>query len=70
MIYLNSKEISFNGDSLYEILKNEDFDPSLVACEVDSKLVKRVDFKTFIPGDGAKIEVFSFVGGGWDKKYF
>lgn len=40
------------------------YDPDFLACEVDEKLVKKVDFDKFIMEDNSKVEVFSFVGGG------
>lgn len=65
MIRLNSKEVSYQeGESLYDFLRRNSFDPALVAVEVDQVLVKRVDFKKFILSDKSYVEVFSFVGGG------
>lgn len=66
MVLINGKEVKIEKDiSLYEILKENKFDPSFVAVEVNEKLVKRENFKNFLVKDGYKVEVFSFVGGGW-----
>lgn len=66
MIKLNSKEINFKeNENLYDFLLRNNFDPSFVAVEVDEKLVKRENFKSFYLKDFSKVEVFSFVGGGW-----
>lgn len=65
MVLINGKEVKIEKDiSLYEILKENKFDPSFVAVEVNEKLVKRENFKNFLVKDGYKVEVFSFVGGG------
>lgn len=66
MVLINGKEVKIKNEiSLYEILKENKFDPSFVAVEVNEKLVKRENFKNFLVKDGYKVEVFSFVGGGW-----
>lgn len=65
MIKLNDKEVSFlEGENLRDFLIRNSYDPNFLACEVDEKLVKKVDFGEFIMEDGSKVEVFSFVGGG------
>lgn len=65
MILLNDKEVSFvKGENLRDFLLRNAYDPDFLACEVNEKLVKKVDFDEFIMEDGAKVEVFSFVGGG------
>lgn len=66
MVLINGKKVKIEKDlSLYEFLKENEFDPLFVAVEVNEKLVKREDFKNFLVKDGYKVEVFSFVGGGW-----
>lgn len=66
MVLINGKEVKIkNKISLYEFLKENKFDPNFVAVEVNQKLVKRENFKNFLVKDGYKVEVFSFVGGGW-----
>lgn len=65
MIKLNDKEVNFlEGENLKDFLLRNNYDPDFLACEVDSKLVRKVDFEDFIVEDESKIEVFSFVGGG------
>lgn len=66
MVLINGKEVKIKNEiSLYEILKENKFDPHFVAVEVNQELVKRENFKNFLVKDGYKVEVFSFVGGGW-----
>ena len=65
MILLNASKVEFvEGESLYDFLRRNNFDPEHVACEVNESLVRRVDFKSFIMEDQYEVEVFSFVGGG------
>lgn len=65
MIKVNAKEFSFvENENLYDLLERANFSPDFVAVEVDENLVKREDFKDYFLQDGAKVEVFSFVGGG------
>lgn len=66
MVLINGKEVKIKNEiSLDEFLKENKFDPHFVAVEVNQKLVKRENFKNFLVKDGYKVEVFSFVGGGW-----
>lgn len=65
MVLINGKEVKIKKEiSLYELLKENEFEPDFVAVEVNQKLVKRENFKNFLVKDGYKVEVFSFVGGG------
>ena len=65
MIKVNSKSFDFlENESLYDLLERANFNPDFVAVEVDEKLVKRENFKDYFLQDKAKVEVFSFVGGG------
>lgn len=66
MVLINGKEVKIKNEIfLYEFLKENKFDPHFVAVEVNQELVKRENFKNFLVKDGYKVEVFSFVGGGW-----
>ena len=61
MIKVNDKEVFFlEGENLRDFLIRNDYDPDFLACEVDCRLVKKVDFDKFILEDGAKVEVFFF----------
>ena len=65
MIKLNDKEVSFlEGENLRDFLIRNSYNPDFLACEVNQKLVKKVNFDEFIMEDESKVEVFSFVGGG------
>ncbi|MDU5148995.1 sulfur carrier protein ThiS [uncultured Anaerococcus sp.] len=65
MLTINDKKVEFiENETLRDFLIRNNFDPDFLACEVDEKLVKKIDFEKFIVEDGSKVEVFSFVGGG------
>ena len=65
MLTINDKKVEFiENETLRDFLIRNNFDPDYLACEVDEKLVKKIDFDKFIVDDGSKVEVFSFVGGG------
>lgn len=65
MVKVNSKNFDFlENESLYDLLERAHFNPDFAAVEVDEKLVKRENFKDYFLQDKAKVEVFSFVGGG------
>ena len=65
LIKLNDKEVFFvEGENLRDFLLRNAYDPDFLACEVNQKLVKKVDFDEFIMEDESKVEIFSFVGGG------
>lgn len=65
MLTINDKKVEFiENETLKDLLIRNNFDPDFLACEVDEKLVKKIDFDKFIVEDGSKVEVFSFVGGG------
>ena len=65
MLTINDKKVEFiENETLKDFLIRNNFDSDFLACEVDEKLVKKVNFDKFIVEDGSKVEVFSFVGGG------
>ncbi len=69
MLTINDKKVEFvENETLRDFLIRNNFDPDFLACEVDEKLVKKIDFEKFIVEDGSKVEVFSFVGGGWFER--
>ena len=69
MLTINDKKVEYReNETLKDFLIRNNFDPAYLACEVDEKLVKKIDFDKFIVKDGSKVEVFSFVGGGWFER--
>lgn len=66
VVKLNGEDVLYKERiSLYDFLISQNFDPAFVAVEVNEDLVKRENFKEKILEDEDKIEVFTFVGGGW-----
>lgn len=69
MVIINDKKYEFlANESLYSFLIRANFDPDFVALEIDSKLIRKKDYKDYILEDNSTIEAFSIVGGGWWKK--
>jgi len=53
-----------SGQTLLELLRELQLDPSRVAVEMDRRIVKRTEWETLELPVGAKIEIVQFVGGG------
>jgi len=52
------------GQTLLELLRELQLEPSRVAVEMDRRIVKRSEWETLELPAGAKIEIVQFVGGG------
>ena len=53
-----------SGQTLLELLRELQLEPSRVAVEMDRRIVKRSEWETLGLPAGAKIEIVQFVGGG------
>jgi sulfur carrier protein len=53
-----------DNKSLGDIIKELQIEDKVMASAVNMQIVKKDDWKTFIPLDGDKIELLQFVGGG------
>jgi sulfur carrier protein len=53
-----------DNKSLGDIIKELQIEDKVMASAVNMQIVKKDDWKTFIPKDGDKIELLQFVGGG------
>jgi sulfur carrier protein len=53
-----------DNKSLGDIIKELQIEDKVMASAVNMQIVKKDDWKTFIPQDGDKIELLQFVGGG------
>jgi len=51
--------------SLQEIITNLQIEDKVMAAAVNMEIVKKDNWKDFIPKDEDKIELLQFVGGGW-----
>lgn len=64
-IFINGEEKKFqNPMTIEEILKDLKIKEMVMACAVNTEIVKKGDWKTFAPKDGDKVEFLEFVGGG------
>ena len=52
------------GQTIRQLLESLALDPARVAVELDRRIVKPRDWDATAVGDGAKIEIVQFVGGG------
>lgn len=52
------------GQTLLELLRDLELEPSRVAVEMDRRIVKRAEWETLELEPGAKLEIVQFVGGG------
>jgi len=53
-----------SGQTLLDLLRELQLEPSRVAVEMDRRIVKRSEWETLELPAGAKIEIVQFVGGG------
>ena len=64
-LIINGDHKEFEDDkSLGDIIKELQIEDKVMASAVNMQIVKKDDWKTFIPKDGDKIELLQFVGGG------
>ena len=65
-ITINGEDKSFNDNfSLQEIIVELKIEDKVMAAAVNMEIVKKDNWKDFIPKDNDKIELLQFVGGGW-----
>ena len=53
-----------NSSTLQDIITNLQLENKVMAAAVNMNIVKKDDWKNFIPKDNDKIELLQFVGGG------
>ncbi|AXX94095.1 MULTISPECIES: sulfur carrier protein ThiS [Arcobacter] len=53
-----------NSSTLQDIITNLQIENKVMAAAVNMNIVKKDDWKNFIPKDNDKIELLQFVGGG------
>ena len=64
-IVVNGESRRINeGQTLMDLLRQLDLDPSRVAIELDRKIVRKAQWEGTVLGDGAMLEIVQFVGGG------
>lgn len=67
MIKVNGENFDFKDITLKELLLKLQYDSSRVAVELNEEIVSKNDYEKVIIKDDDKLEVVSFVGGGWDE---
>lgn len=64
-LIVNGETKEFNNSStLQDIITNLQIENKVMAAAVNMNIVKKDDWKNFIPKDNDKIELLQFVGGG------
>jgi sulfur carrier protein len=64
-LIINGDHKEFEDDkSLGDIIKELQIEDKVMASAVNMQIVKKDDWKTFIPQDGDRVELLQFVGGG------
>ena len=65
LLTINGEAKTFEeGVSLQEIITSLKIEDKVMAAAVNMNIVKKDDWKNFIPKDNDKIELLQFVGGG------
>lgn len=64
MVKINGIDIDAAGKTLSEYLATTDYDPRLIAVELNEEIVLKAQYDKTILKDGDVIEIVSFVGGG------
>src|SRR5438034_886646 len=64
-IILNGKETEVEGSkTLLDLLEERKITPQMVACEINSQLIRRKEFSKAEIHDGDRIEILQMIGGG------
>ncbi len=64
-LIINGENIEFNEHlSLQQIIENLQIENKVMAAAVNMNIVKKDDWKNFVPNENDKIELLQFVGGG------
>lgn len=63
-VFINSKQIETDAQTLSELLKSQGYDDKSIAIECDKNVISREEWSEFRLFDGVKIEIVEFVAGG------
>ncbi len=64
IIILNGKSTDFNGENIDDLLKMYKLNPRGVAVEKNGEIVHREKYDATSVGEGDRLEIVTFVGGG------
>ncbi len=64
-IIINGEDKQFDDElTLQEIITSLKIEDKVMAAAINMEIVKKDDWKTYIPKDNDKLELLQFVGGG------
>ncbi len=64
MLIINGEPSDAIGRTLLEYLQQTGLDPARVAVELDGEIIPRDRYQETLLGDGQRVEIVRFVGGG------
>lgn len=64
-IIINGEDKQFDDElTLQEIITSLKIEDKVMAAAINMEIVKKDDWKTYVPKDNDKLELLQFVGGG------
>ena len=68
---INGKQMDFETEiTISEMLKKLDLSEEKVVVEVNFKISSKEKYKEYVLNQSDKVEIVSFVGGGWFANFF
>ena len=64
MVKINGEFLDITGKTISEYLASTAYDPKRIAVERNGEIVFKSQYAETVLGDGDRIEIVSFVGGG------
>ena len=69
MVTVNWEKVEAVGKNLAEYLEKNNFDIKKIAVEINGDIVPKSKYSETLLQEGDKVEVVSFVGGGWNDTH-
>lgn len=67
MAKINGEIVKIDNVSVLDYLKENGYNPLMVAVEINEEIVPKTTFDSHLIKDEDTVEIVSFVGGGWLK---
>lgn len=65
-LLINGEDKQFDDNvTLQEIITSLQIEDKVMAAAINMEIVKKNEWKSYIPKDNDKLELLQFVGGGW-----
>ncbi|MGN1114272.1 MAG: sulfur carrier protein ThiS [Oscillospiraceae bacterium] len=64
MVIINGEEKNAAGINLSQYLNDNNFDPRMIAVELNYVIIPKTEYETTFLDDGDTVEIVSFMGGG------